>query len=64
MSMDKWAASKSSTEVRVKLLLLLENGNFQALYLTVYLNTLQRPTHTLTPSSINRSKNWIYHGMH
>ena len=37
--------------------------------LTENLNPLQRPTHTLTSSSINtqnRSKNyvWIYHGMH
>jgi len=75
LSTEKWATSKStqlSTKVWVKVLLLLENAlklNFEDLYLTENLNPLQRPTHTLTSSSINthnRSKNyvWIYHGMH
>ena len=70
--MDKWVASKRtqvSAILCIKLLPLLENAlklNFKALYETENLDTLQGPTHTLTPSSIhtqNRPKNygWIYH---
>jgi len=72
MSLDKWATSNSiqlSTNVWIKLLLLLENALKFWGPLTENLNPLQGPTHTLTPSSINiqnRSKNcvWIYNGMH
>jgi len=70
--MGNFKSTQLSTKVWVKLLLLLENAlklNFEALQLTENLNPLQRPTHTLTSSSINtqnRSKNyvWIDHGMH
>ena len=57
------ATSKSTQLLKkkawVKLLLLLENAlklNIQALQLTETLNPLQAPTHTLTPLSINITK--------
>ena len=70
----KWATSKStqlSTNVWVKLLLLLENAlklNFWGPLTNWKFEPCPR-AHTLTPSSINtqnRSKTyvWIYHGMH